>query len=61
MELLTSKFDETVAELDAVLKAKHNNRELKLLNVGSDNRDEYHWRFRNPSGEIVSLSVTREK
>lgn len=56
-----TNFDAAVAEIHAFMKAKHSNKELKLLNVGSNNHDEHHWRFRSPSGEIVNLSVTREK
>ena len=53
-------FDKTVAELHVVMKAKHANKEVKLLNFGTNNPNEHHWRFRSPSGEIVNLSVTRE-
>lgn len=35
-------------------------RDVKLLNVGTNSPSEYHWRFRLPDGTIVNVSVNKE-
>lgn len=56
-----SDYQALTVELHALMKAKHENKELKLLNVGTDNPDEQHWRCRTLSGEIINISMRREK
>lgn len=52
--------DPHVVELDQLFKAKHAAKEIRLLNVGTNNPHEHHWRFRTKSGEIVNVSATKE-
>lgn len=46
--------------LDDLLKEKHTHKTIKLLNVGSNNHREYHWRFRMPTGEILEIKLEEE-
>lgn len=54
-------FQQLHQELHALMMSKHDARDVKLLNVGTDNPREYHWRFKTPDGEIVNVSVTKER
>ncbi len=54
-------FIEQIREdLHQLMKRKHDARELRLLNVGTDHSGEHHWRFRTPSGQVVVLKIEIE-
>lgn len=55
--------DQTLrAEIHALLKKKHDERGLKLLNVGGSERaGEHHWRFRISSEQIVEITMKVER
>lgn len=56
-----SAFDKFVVELDVLLKGKHHNtKSVRLLNVGTSNAREHHWRFRTTDGEIVTITIEKE-
>lgn len=59
--LVVSDFKALREWLHEVMKVKADGKELVLLNVGTNNHREYHWRFRLPSGEIVNVSAEREE
>lgn len=54
-------FAQLQQELYALMTQKHDTRELRLLNVGTDHGREYHWRFRTPSGEIIMIRIEVEE
>jgi len=54
-----TELDQLVAIFHRWLYRKHNTKAIKLLNVGSDNHKEYHWRFRK-AGQIFNISITLE-
>lgn len=50
------------AEIHALLKQKHDERGLRLLNVGGSERaGEHHWRFRISSEQIVEITMKVER
>jgi len=57
---MTTDFEHLQGHLARFLKAKNEIGELKLLNVGTDRPGECHWRFRYPSGEIVTVKMEVE-
>ena len=56
-----TEFEQLQEELHRLLKLKHEARNVKLLNVGTDHRGEHHWRFKAPSGQILTLTLEIEK
>lgn len=56
-----TEFERLQEELHLLMKLKHEDRDVKLLNVGTDHSNEHHWRFRVPSGQIITLKLEKEK
>lgn len=54
-------FKQLREEFHDLLKSKHDAGILKLLNVGTDNPREHHWRFRIPNGEIITVAIQKEQ
>ena len=52
-----TEFEKLVEELQGLLRLKHDVGRLKLLNVGTDRPGEHHWRFKVPSGEIITICI----
>lgn len=48
-------------QLGSLVRLKHDARELRLLNAGTDRPGEHHWRFVVSSGRIVMLRVEAER
>jgi hypothetical protein len=57
----SSNFEQLQDELHLFMKREHARRTLKLLNVGTDGKGEYHWRFRALSGQIAELKMKLEQ
>lgn len=54
-------FDQLVEELHALVQGNlAMNRRIRLLNVGTANPREHHWRFRTSLGEIVTITIEKE-
>lgn len=57
---MADAFEELRDELHALMMFKRQARELKLLNAGTNDPREHHWRFRTSSGEIITISIEKE-
>jgi len=54
-------LDEPICQvIHQLMTLKHDARELKLLNAGTDHSGEHHWRFKTPSGQIIVLQIEVE-
>lgn len=56
-----TEFDSLREDIDRIVKRIRATGDLKLLNVGTDRPDEHHWRFRTACGQIVMLTMERER
>lgn len=55
---MATTFENLRDALHGLLRSKHADHDVRLLNVGSDRPLEHHWRIRTSSGEIVTVRIT---
>lgn len=56
----SNELEQFQEELSSLLRRRQGECKLKMLNGGTSRNGEYHWRFKIPSGQIVSLQMEIE-